>query len=814
MLFAEIILPLSIPKTLTYGVPENLQEQIKEGMRVEVGFGANKIYSGIVYRLQQQKPEGFQVKPIRKILDTHPILSKQQLDFWSWVASYYCCTLGDVMQAALPAHLKLMNNSVLVWDEAVVAIPNQLSDEGFLLAEALQIRKKLTIEEVRLVTDGKNHAHAVSEILDCGLAFVEDELKEKYQPKLEKYVTLNSTYATDENLLQPVFEDLKRAPKQSDLLLYFFQISHKKKEVLLSLLLKNAKATAATLNALVNKGILEIYSKEISRLDLEASTGKLTIFQLNSEQEQALHSIKKQWSEKPVVLLQGVTGSGKTMLYIRLIQEQIEQGRQTLFLLPEIALTTQVVQRLCSFFGEQLGVYHSRFSNNERVEVWKKVQSGEYKIILGARSALWLPFQDLSLIIVDEEHETSYKQQDPAPRFQARDAAIYMADLYHAKILLGSATPSLESAYNVQTKKYGYAGLKNRYQHQPMPEVIVVSAGNTQPALSSILTLPLLEGIQKTFSDGKQVLLFQNKRGYAPFLICATCGFIPHCSNCDVSLTYHKATDKLHCHYCGQRSFPLKYCPKCGSNKIVAKSFGTEKIEEELQRIFPKRKIARMDTDSVRGKNRMNQIIKDFELGRIDILVGTQMIVKGLDFENVGLAGILNADSLWSYPDFRVNERAFQLMEQLSGRAGRTKNNQGKVYIQAYNRKHPLLKMVEDHDYRGFYKEEINYRKQFDYPPFSKLIKLTLRHQNKEKVTAAANYLADQLRNMKSANIQGPTPAVISRIRNYYLFEIRLKLSKNIGLAEQKQQMLQAIQNLQAQRGNSGVQVMIDVDAM
>lgn len=781
-------------------------------MRVEISFGKNKIYSGIVYRLHQEKPEGYSIKPIRKILDKESIVSKQQLQFWTWISAYYCCTLGDVMQAALPAHLKLMNNSLLIWNVAVVRIPDNLSDEGYLLAEALQIRKKITIEEARLITDGKNHAQAVSEVLDWNLAFIEEELKEKYHSKKEKYVILNSKYIDNEALLSPVFDSLKNAPKQSELLLHFFQIRQKEKEVPLSVLLKQATSNTATLNGLINKGILEVYAKETSRLNKNEIEGKKPKLQLNEEQEASITSIKKQWEEKPVILLQGVTGSGKTMVYVRLIEEQIQLGKQTLLLLPEIALTTQIVQRLYSYFGEKLGVYHSRFSNNERVEIWQKVQKGDYQVILGARSALWLPFQDLAQIIVDEEHETSYKQQDPAPRFQARDAAIYMAGIYHAKTLLGSATPSLESAYNVQSGKYGYASLKKRYQNQTMPEVTIISSGNTQPSLSAILTLPLLNAVQETFSEGRQVLLFQNKRGYAPFLICALCGHVPHCPNCDVSLTYHKATDKLHCHYCGQRFLPLKNCPECGSNKMITKSFGTEKIEEELQRIFPKRKIARMDTDSVRGKNRMKQIIKDFELGRIDILVGTQMIVKGLDFENVGLAGILNADSLWSYPNFRVNERAFQLMLQLSGRAGRALNNQGKVFIQAYNRKHPLLNWITQHDYKGFYKEEINYRKQFDYPPFCKLIQLTIRHQKQEKVAAAAQQLADQLQKLSTIQIQGPAPAIVSRIRNYFIFEIHLKLPKNADLHTQKQQILKAIQEIQAQRGNSGIQVTIDVD--
>lgn len=814
MTFAEIILPLALPKILTYGIPEKLQDSIRRGMRVEVSFGKNKSYAGIVYELHQRQPESYQTKPIKKILDRQPVVSERQLAFWTWISRYYCCTLGDVMQAALPAHLKLMSDTILIWNDQVLELPAALSDDGYLLAEALQIRKKLTIAEIRLVVEQKNHAQAISEILEYGLAFIEDDLKEKYKPKEEQYVCLNSTLETNEKQLAEVFDSLKTAPKQSELLLHFFQIRQKEKEVSTTPLLKQSSAKAATLKALVQKGILEQYTKTTSRLSHpEGSDPIPPTYTLNEEQEKALKSIRQQWTnEKEVVLLQGVTGSGKTMLYIELILEAMEKGQQTLFLLPEIALTTHFVQRLFAYFGDQLGVYHSRFSNNERVEIWNKVQSGQYKVIIGARSAIWLPFQKLAQIIVDEEHETSYKQQDPAPRFQARDAAIFLANLHQAKVLLGSATPSLESAYNVQTGKYGFAALKKRFHNQTLPEVKTIAAGNIKPALSAIITLPLLNAIQNTFSNGKQVLLFQNKRGYAPFLICASCGFIPHCPQCDVSLTYHKISDRLHCHYCGQKSLPLKNCPQCGQKKIMARSFGTEKIEEDLQRIFPKRKVARMDTDSVRGKNRMSQIIRDFERGSIDILVGTQMIVKGLDFENVGLVGILNADSLWSFPDFRVNERAFQLMEQVSGRAGRTHDGQGEVYIQAYNLQHPLLQLVAAHDYRQFYRQEIQFREQFDYPPFSKLIKLTLKHRDQLKTATAASFLAGRLQQISQITLQGPAPAVVARIRSLYLFEIRIKLPKSGHLSSQKQAMLVAIQELQNMKGFSGVQVTIDID--
>lgn len=816
MLFAEIILPLALPRTLTYGVPEELQTKIKPGQRVEVGFGKNKLYSGLVFELHQNKPNSYQVKSIKKILDKHPIVSSLQLQFWNWIAQYYCCTLGDVMQAALPAHLKLMNDSILVWNNQVLKIPTQeLSDEGFLLAEALQIRKQLTVDEMRQIAGEKNHAAAIRELLDLDLAFIQDSLTEKYKPKFEDYLTFTREYLDDDEKLAPVFDHLKSAPKQSELLLHFIQLNQKD-EVSKSELLKQARSSHAQLNALIKKGILEIYRKEVSRL-ASSPTRQLEApkFELNKEQTEAWHQIHQLWEqeEKEVVLLHGVTGSGKTMLYIRLIEESIQKDEQCLYLLPEIALTTQLVQRLNAHFGEQLGVYHSRFSNNERVEIWNKVRDGSYKVVIGARSALWLPFKKLSRIIIDEEHETSYKQQDPAPRYQARDAAIVLASLHKAKVLLGSATPSMESAYNVQKGKYGLVSLKQRFQNQAMPDVKVLSAGNIRPSLSTILTLSLLEAIQANMKEGKQCLLFQNKRGYAPFLLCRSCGFVPHCPNCDVSLTYHKQSDKLHCHYCGYKTNPIQTCPQCGQNKMVARSFGTEKIEEELSRIFPKRKIARMDTDSVRGKNRMAQLIRDFERGRIDILVGTQMIVKGLDFDNVGLVGILNADSLWSYPDFRINERAFQLMEQVSGRSGRAAGRQGQVIIQAYNLKHPLLEMVIQHDYKAFYRQEIAYRQQFGYPPLIRLIKLTLKHQKQEKILKAADDLAQRLRAIEGFEVQGPMIPTIPRVRNKYRLEILLKFAPSKGSTRGlKNKLLHQINETAGQRGNSGIQFIIDVD--
>ncbi|MFT4062243.1 MAG: primosomal protein N' [Edaphocola sp.] len=807
-MFAEVILPLHLPFTLTYGVPVDLQQAIIPGMRVEVNMGKNKVYAGVVLSLHQHKPEQYQVKPIRNLIDDKPIVTRQQLAFWQWIAQYYLCSIGDVMKAALPAHLKLMSESLLVWNEALGQPPLNLSDHAYILAEALFVKKQLTIEEVRKLLDGKSSTKIINELLENEVATVSEQLEERYAPKTERFVFLEEFYEDEKNL-NKLFEELNKSPKLQQALLTFFQMRQQAPVALAALQKKNG-VTAALTKALIEKHVLRTELIAIDRLG--SLPQKPATLVLSEEQQTALQKIHESWATRNTCLLHGVTGSGKTLIYIQLIKEAIGKGSQALFLLPEIALTTQVVGRLRAYFGNELGVYHSRFTNNERVEIWNKVKDGTYKAILGPRSALWLPFDNLQYLIVDEEHDASYKQYEPAPRFHARDAAVYLATLHGAKVLLGSATPSLESSLNAQQGKYGYVALDKRYRGVALPQINIVSAKETQAALSQILTVPLLEQINATLAAGKQVILFQNKRGYAPFLICASCGWVAHCRNCDVSLTYHKATDKLHCHYCGSQWAPFKHCPGCGNMKLVSRSFGTEKIEEELQRIFPKYKTGRMDWDSVKGKNKMAALIDDFTKGRLDILVGTQMVVKGLDFENVGLVGILSADSLLSYPDFRVNERGFQIMEQVSGRAGRM-DGKGIVLIQAYNLKHPVLTWVKDHDYRSFFHTEIAARREFGYPPFTRMIKITCRHRNDELAAKAAGALAAILMENDSIKIQGPAPALVPRVRNFYLHELWLKVAHNVQvLAHAKSAIAAAMDKVLKTKGFSALQIVADVD--
>lgn len=810
-MFAEVVIPISLPKALTYGVPMEMQEQIAIGKRVEVNVGRNKLYSGLVIALHQHKPEDFEVKPIRSVIDDEPIVTQQQIALWRWIAQYYVCGLGEVMQAALPAHLKLMSETLLYWTGAEESIPTYLSDDAYIIAEALQIRKRLTIDEARQLLGSKVVHKAINELLDTGLAEILEELEERYKEKKVKHVFLHPDWESEDKL-QELFSLLDNEPKALNTLITFIQARRDKKGVALPELLKQSKLSRSMVDKMVKLGYFEIREVSTDRVG-QLGTGENLASQLSEAQSLASNKIKEKWQNHAVCLLRGLTGSGKTHIYIELIRETIAAGKQALLLMPEIAITNQMLSRLKHYFGEEIGIYHSKYGDNARVEIWKKVASAKYKIVIGPRSAMWLPFQQLGLIIVDEEHDPSFKQHEPAPRYHARDAAIYYAAQVGAKVLLGSATPSIESLYNVQSKKYGFVALSERYLGVSLPEVKTVNAANVQASLSRVITVDLLSAILDTVKEGKQVILFQNKRGYAPFVLCGFCGFVPKCRHCDVSLTYHKATDKLHCHYCGFRSNPINQCPQCGSAGLSARSFGTEKIEEDLARIFPHLKVARMDLDSMRTQSKQLQLLENFAMGRIDILVGTQMVVKGLDFANVGLVGILSADSLLSYPDFRVNERAYQLMEQVSGRAGRS-DGKGKVLIQTHQPQHQIIQTVLQHNFKLFYNNEINFRQQFNYPPFLRLIKVNFRHKDQSKSLKAAQRFAEiLLHKIPDVNILGPTEALVARVRNQFVYEIMMKLPLNPQFIQMvKNEIKLLASTLPSERGMSALRIIVDVD--
>jgi primosomal protein N' (replication factor Y) len=841
-MYAEVIIPLALPTNYTWSVPEQWRTLIREGCRVEVEL-RNKKYAGIVKRLHHDKPASFEPKPIGNLLDTEPILHPSQQKLWEWIAEYYLCSEGEVMAAALPAHFKLSSESILTFNEEAGDDFSALDNDEFIVAEALQIRKELKLSEVQQLLDSNHVYPVIKRLIEKKICFVWESLKETYSPKKADFVLLSPEYMAEERLAE-LLNNWARAPKQLGLLLAYLHLQKTVGEVARPELLKKSGASAEQLKGLVDKQILRIERRIVERIVYLPPEIKID-FELTPAQQAAHDEIETAFRQRPVCLLHGVTSSGKTQIYIRQIEAAIRQGRQALYLLPEIALTSQIIRRLQRHFGGFVGIYHSKFSQNERLETWNKIRSGEIKVVLGARSAIFLPFADLGLIIADEEHDASYKQQEPAPRYHARDAAIYYASLFGARVLLGSATPAVESYYNAITGKYGLVELKVRFGNVPLPVIEIIDTKVVRPfkkhktlpvavnnessaEVSStddpltgsrdygkpILSPALHAEIEKSLAAQRQIILFQNRRGYSPYQVCEVCGWIPQCRNCDVSLNFHKLTNKLHCHYCGTVYPPVNTCAACGNHRFVQRNFGTERIEEHLEVVFPKARVARMDIDSVRGKTAHDTLIQQFEQRRVDILVGTQMVVKGLDFEHVNLVGILDADSIIHFAEFRANERAFQLMEQVSGRAGR-KDGEGKVLIQAADIAHPVLGYVKAHDYSLFLHHELPFRQQFGYPPFTRIIRVTFRHTSKEVVESAAGFFAITLKKEFPNYLIGPAEPVIARVRNQYLMELMLKLPKDgQTIAFAKHIIRQQTAILHSDRKFRSVVIIPDVDAL
>jgi primosomal protein N' (replication factor Y) (superfamily II helicase) len=815
--FSEVILPLALPKTYTYGVPENFTDKIKIGCRVEVVLGKNKRYAGIVKSISTTAPP-YETKSILNVLDDEPVLYPQQLQLWKWMSEYYMCSEGEVMAAALPAHFKLSSETIILFNEEYGDDFSMLDNDEYLVAEALQIKAQLNLSEVQQILDVTHVYPVIKKLIDKKVCIVWEALSERYKSKQENYVLLNPVYDNDEALSE-LLNNWTKAPKQMELLLSYLHVLKTEGEVTQPQLLKKSGATVAQLKGLADKKILLIEKRSVDRIKSLPKAMQID-FVLSPAQQKALDEVNENFANKNVCLLHGVTSSGKTQLYIKLIESYYQQGKQVLYLLPEIALTAQMIRRLQMHFGGNIAIYHSKFNNNERVELWNKIKTGEVRIVLGARSALFLPFKELGLIVVDEEHDNSYKQQDPAPRYNARDAAIYFAALFAtaaggtgAKVLLGSATPSIETYFNAEKGKYGLVELNERFGGIHLPTIEIIDTRKVVQKGKVMLSPQLKEAIEKTVESGRQVILFQNRRGYSPYLICGTCGYLPQCKNCDVTLTLHKYSNKLHCHYCGTTYPKLIECPACGTVAWIEKNFGTEKIEEMIDNEFPKLKVARMDVDSVRGKTAHDSLIKLFEQQRIDVLVGTQMVVKGLDFEKVSLVGILDADGLLSFADFRVNERAFQLMEQVSGRAGR-KDEQGKVLIQATQVNHPVLQFVKEHDYKKMYAFELENRRQFFYPPFSRIIQITLKHKVKEIVDEVAQKLGAALQRDLNNYLVGPAAPIVSRIRNQYLMELLVKLPLDMKQIQQYKAVIKNHFNLlTAEKKFRSVVMIADVDS-
>jgi primosomal protein N' (replication factor Y) len=812
-LFAEVIVPLYLPRTLTWSVPDEYTEKIKPGCRVEVEVGKSKRYSGIVKLLHKSRPQAFEPKPILNLLDDEPVLYDTQLKLWNWIAGYYLCSEGEVMMAALPAHLKLSSETIVQYNPDHGVELTALSDREYLVAEALDVRNELKLGEIQKILDSNHVYPVIKKLIDKKICTVWEALHEKYKEKMESYVLLSTKYR-DETQLELLLNEWKKSPKQMDLLLAFLHFQKTEGEVTRPGLLKKANATPSALDGLVEKNILSIEKRNVDRLPVLPRHVDITYI-LSARQQTALHQVKTQLDQKNICLLHGVTGSGKTLLYINLIAEEIRKGNQCLFLLPEIALTSQIIRKLRQHLGGHVAVYHSKFNPNERLELWHKVKTGEVQVVLGARSSLFLPFSKLSLTIVDEEHDSSYKQND-APRYHARDAAIYYASLNNARVLLGSATPSLESYYNCETGKYGLVKLNERFGDLQLPDIELVDLKPLQMQLKQkvIISDVLLNAIKETIKKEKQVIIFQNRRGYTPYQVCTSCGWIPKCTHCDVSLSFHKATNKLHCHYCGS-TYPVALtCAACGNHHFMQKNFGTEQLEEKLEELLPDVRIARMDTDSVRGKNTHDTLIKQFEQQKIQVLAGTQMVVKGLDFDHVGLVGIPDGDAILHFSDFRVNERAFQLIEQVSGRAGR-KGEKGKVILQLQDTAHPLLPLLQQHNYDAFYKAELESRKLFFYPPFSRVIVVQCRNVDQRVAMGAMETLYKWLAEKYQKFLVGPGEPAIGRIRNQYIAECMLKLPKQQQLLHEcKRYLQQGVVELLHQPAFKRTSVLIDVDAV
>lgn len=814
MYFVEVILPLSLAKTFTYKVSEDEFHFVKYGMRVVVPFGKSKMYTALIIGKHQNEPALYEAKEIDQILDENPIVTEFQIAHWQWLASYYMCAIGDVYRGAMPSALLLESETVISQKQSVIVDENLLSDEEFLVYQALQQQSSLRIQDITAILNKKTIFPVIQKLIDKNVLVLHEEVQELYKPKLVRYVKLHSKFDSNEGLNE-LLETLKSAAKQRTIVLTYFQLSAKEKQpISVKKLVEIANSTPAIVKALIEKEIFEDYFIQEDRINFNGNPQENELV-LSDAQQTAYNQILSSFESKEVCLLHGLTSSGKTEIYIKLIEEQLASGNQVLYLLPEIALTTQLVGRLRTYFGDKIGVYHSKYSTNERVELWKQVleQSPKAQIVIGARSALFLPFSNLSLIVVDEEHEQTFKQVDPAPRYHARDAAIVLAYAHKAKVLLGSATPSIESYFNAQSDKYGFVTITERYGNVQLPEMELIDLKDSyfRKKMTGHFSHALVEAITTALSLGEQVILFQNRRGYSPIMECLTCGNVPQCQQCDVSLTYHQHKNQLRCHYCGYAMAKPTQCHSCSSIDLATKGFGTEQIEQELQTIFPNAKIGRMDQDTTRGKYGFEKIIDSFKNQEIEILVGTQMLAKGLDFNNVSLVGIMNADTMLYHPDFRAFERSFQMMTQVAGRSGRSEKR-GKVVIQTYNPNHNTIQQVVHNDYVGMYKEQLYDRQIYKYPPYFKIIKLTLKQRDFDKLKEGAMWLYQVMSQNLNMPVLGPEEPPISRIRNEYIRTILIKIPQNVPIANTKKTIQKILNSFEAVPQYRSIKVAINVD--
>ena len=819
--FVDVILPLPLHSCFTYSLPAEWADEVQIGCRVVVPFGRKKYYTAIVRNVHYSAPTEYEVKEVSALLDAAPILLPRQFKFWEWLADYYLCTQGDVYKAALPSGLKLESETMVEYNPDFVS-ETRLPEREQQILYLLSADPEQCVTKLEKDSGIKNILAVIKSLLDREAIFVKEEMRRTYKPKTETRVRLTSA-ARNERRLHFFFDELqRRAPKQLDLLMKYIELSGclsatgTVKEVSKAELLKRAAATPGVFNGLVERGVFEVYQQEIGRLDAGLVRETVPLHPLNEHQQRAYHEIMEDFQTRNVCLLYGVTASGKTEVYIHLIEEVLRQGKQVLYLLPEIALTTQITERLQRVFGSRLGIYHSKFPDAERVEIWQKqLSESGYDIILGVRSSVFLPFRNLGLVIVDEEHENTYKQQDPAPRYHARNAAIVLASMYGAKTLLGTATPSVESWHNATSGKYGLVELKERYKEIQMPEIIPVDIKelHRKKMMKGPFSPLLLQYVREALEQKEQVILFQNRRGFAPMIECNTCGWVPKCKNCDVSLTFHKGLNQLTCHYCGYTYQVPRVCPACEGTDLRHRGFGTEKIEDDIKALFPEARVARMDLDTTRTRSAYERIIADFEQGRTDILIGTQMVSKGLDFDHVSVVGILNADTMLNYPDFRAYERAFQLMAQVAGRAGR-KNKRGRVVLQTKSIDHPIIPQVIANDYEGMVAGQLAERQMFHYPPYYRLVYVYLKNRNETLLDLMAQTMGTKLRAVFGNRVLGPDKPPVARVQTLFIRKIVLKIETNAPMARARELLVQVQKEMLMEDRFKSLIVYYDVDPM
>lgn len=812
--YVDVILPLNIKNLLTYELPSNFECSCQIGSRVAVPLGKNKLHTAVVVNIHKNKPLHYEAKPLKDILDPFPIIDIFQLKLFKWVKNYYMCEYGEILRACLPNALLIQSETLIQFNEDYKDNKNELSDDEYLVVEAVEKQKQIKLIDVQKILNKNSILKVVESLVEKEIIYTDKKVKHQYKPKLENYVKIADRYKKSEEL-KTLIEDLGRAEKQKELVFNYFKLSAKTSKPLLKKeLLKYSSTSNSVFKELLHKEVFEEYTLQQQRLKTKEKNVNAA-FNLSEHQQQALNDIKNHLNSREIVLLKGVTSSGKTQIYFRLIEERLKKSQQVLYLLPEIALTTQLINRVQDQFGENVLVYHSKYSNNERVEIYKKILSAEKgQVIVGTRSSIFLPFQNLKLVIIDESHENSYKQFDPSPRYHARDTAVVLGKIHDADILLGSATPSLESYYNAENNKFKLVELKERYGGVKPPTIKTIDLKEKykRKKMNGHFSDDLISRIKQTLEKGKQVIIFQNRRGYSPILECTTCGHSPQCPHCDVSLTLHKHNNTLRCHYCGYKMALQKSCLSCGSKALTSFGFGTEQIEQEAEKLFPKANLKRMDLDTTRGKYDFEKIISSFENLEIDILIGTQMLSKGLDFRNVDLVAVMHADALFHFPNFRAFEKSYQLLTQVSGRAGRRKER-GEVLIQTFQPQHRVIQNVINEDYTALYKAEMEQRKHFNYPPYYKIIKLIFKAKDFNKLNEAADWLGVYLRQIFKDNVLGPEFPGIARIRNQYIKHIILKIHPNQSISKTKSHLLHGIDKFESIGKYKSVRLNVDVDS-